>query len=184
MEEALEFFKKLYTSNNGDVIGFNRVEWAPTPASLAEWLVRPFEFFEVKEAVFICDGNKALGLDGYTMKFFQQNWDVLCNDIMKVFQEFHHNGIINRATNEKYVCLIPKKINSCKISDFRPISLVTSLYKIISKVFSLRLKNVLEDTISEVQSTFIEGRQILEIALIANELVENYRVAGKQGGGL
>ena len=72
--------------------------------------------------------------------------------------EFAKDGIIHRVTNETYICLIPKKMNSSKVKDFRPINLVTSLYKIISKVLSNWLKGVLEDTIAETQGAFMAGR--------------------------
>ena len=80
-----------------------------------------------------------------------------------------------------YICLIPKKSNSSSARDFRPISLVTSLYKIISKVLSFRLKEVLADTIAETQGAFIVGREILDVVLVANEIVEEYRKVGKSG---
>ena len=53
---------------------------------------------------------------------------------MKIFQEFHSSGIINQSTNATFIALVPKKSQSHKVSDFRPISMVTSLYKIIAKV--------------------------------------------------
>ena len=100
-------------------------------------------------------------------------------DILKVFLEFENDGIIHGATNETYICLIPTKANSSKVKDFRPISLVTRLYKIISKVLSLCLKGVLEDTIAKTQDAFVAGRQILDIVLVANEIVEEYRKPGR-----
>ena len=51
--------------------------------------------------------------------------------------------------------------------DFRPISLVGSLYKIISKVLAIRLKHVMLEVIKDNQIAFIKGRQILDIVLIA-----------------
>ena len=80
------------------------------------------------------------------------------NDILIVFLEFGNDGIIHGVTNGTYICLIPKKANSSKVKDFRLINLVTSLYKIISKVFSLCLKSVLVDTIVETQGAFVAGR--------------------------
>ncbi|RVW29083.1 hypothetical protein CK203_091584 [Vitis vinifera] len=68
-----------------------------------------------------------------------------------------------------------------KISDFRPISLITSLYKIIAKVLSGCLRGVLYETIHSTQGTFVQGRQILDVVLIANEIVDEKRRSGKEG---
>ena len=94
---------------------------------------------------------------------------------MKFFKEFYENGVVNKCVNETYICLIPKKANSCKIKDFRPTSLVTSLCKILAKVLAVRLREVLDETISLCQGAFIKGRQILDLVLVANDLVEEYR---------
>ena len=77
---------------------------------------------------------------------------------MKVLDEFFEGGIINAITNETYISLIPKKLNSVKIQDFRPISLVSSLYKVMAKVLASRLSEVLGSTISQAQGTFVKGR--------------------------
>ena len=74
---------------------------------------------------------------------------------MKVFAEFYRTGIINGITNKTYICLIPKKLNSCQVKDFKPISLVTSLYKIIAKVLAKRLQLILGETISETQGASV-----------------------------
>lgn len=157
------------------------MNWSPISNSRTVWLSWPFEEEEIKEAVFGCDGDKAPSPDGFTAKFLQQNWDTIKGDILKVFQDIYLNGIINLVTDENYICLIPKKVNSCKISDFRPISLVTSLYKRIAIVLLTRLRSVLSEIISESQGAIIVGRQILKIVLTTNEVVEDYRVAKKEG---
>ena len=143
-------------------------------------LEKPFVEEEVKAAVFLCNGEKAPGPDGFSMAALQEGWDIIKEDLIKVFAEFHKSGIINAKTNETYICLIPKKLNSISVKDFRPISLFTSLYKIIAKVLSLRLKKVLSSIINENQSAFVEGRHILDMVLIANEVVEDYRVKKKE----
>ena len=54
---------------------------------LAGWL-DPFDEQEVKEAVFSCDGCKAPDPDGYTLKLFQQCWNIIKQDLMLDFNEF------------------------------------------------------------------------------------------------
>ena len=160
---------------------FDRVEWDRISNFLSSWLERPFTEDEVKLVVFECDGSKAPGPDGYSMTVFQSQWDIVKNDIMKVLEEFYRSGVINGITNETYICLIPKKLNSCWVKDFRPISLVTSLYKIIANVLAKILQLVLGDTISKSQGAFVAGRQILDVVLVATEVVEGYRRSNKEG---
>lgn len=61
--------------------------------------------------------------------------------------------------------------------DFRPINLVTSVYKILNKVLCRRLGNELDDTISANQSAFVGGNTFFDAALI-NEVLEDVRCSG------
>ncbi|XP_073051688.1 uncharacterized protein [Primulina eburnea] len=117
--------------------GLDGLEWSPLHQVEAEELEKSFDEDEIKRAVFHSDGSKAPGSDGFTMAFFQSNWDTVRVDLLKVFAEFYKDGIVNGITNETYLCLIPKKNDARKINDFRPISLTTTLYKILAKLMRL-----------------------------------------------
>ena len=181
VREIISYFKGLYSNQVSQFRGFVGVEWKGITNTLSDWLERPFSEEEVKEAVFECDGSKTPGPDGFSLAVFQTQWDTVKTDMMKVFEEFYGSGIINGISNETYICLIPKKLNSCRVRDFRPISLVTSLYKIIAKVLAKRLQSVLPKTISKYQGAFVAGRQILDVVLVANEAVEDYRRGNREG---
>jgi len=67
------------------------------------------------------------------------------------------------------------------VKDYRPISMVGSVYKIIDKIMSRRLRKVLPQLVGETQSAFVKDRQILDGALIANETVNWLRRRKKSG---
>jgi len=51
---------------------------------------------------------------------------------MRFIMEFHENGKLARGTNTTFIALIPMVKNPQKLNDFRPISLVGSMYKILA----------------------------------------------------
>ena len=55
--------------------------------------------------------------------------------------------------------------------EFRPTSLIQGIYKIVAKVLSSRLKEVMHDLISENQTTFLVERQIIDGFLVATEAI-------------
>lgn len=101
---------------------------------------------------------------------------------LKCSRNFLKNGIINRRTNETYICLIPQKKKANKVSDFCPISLISFLYKVIVKgLADRRLKVVLPCIISDCQAAFVQGRQIMDAILVASLTVEDWKLNNNKG---
>lgn len=82
-------------------------------------------------------------------------------------------GKLQKRAKATFIALISKEVRSCQMMDFRPISLVGSLYRIIAKVLCCRFRLVINDVISTTQSVFIKGRQIRDDILVVNECIDN-----------
>ena len=67
------------------------------------------------------------------------------------------------------------------LGDFRPISLLGGLYKLLAKVLANRLKKVIGKVVSPYQNPFVTGRQILDASLIANEVIDAWQKMGEKG---
>ena len=128
-------------------------------------LERDFSKEEVVKVLQEMEGDKALGSDGFTMAIFQKYWSVVEKDVMAFFD---HIGAQNLNGHASFLSLIPKKNNALNIKDFRPINFVGSVYKLLSKILANRLRLVLDKLISEMQNSFVGGKQILDSILIAN----------------
>ena len=135
-------------------------------------LIKPFSLDEVKAAVWDCDSFKSPGPDGINFGFIKDFWHEMKDEIMRFVSEFHCNGKLSKGINTTFIALIPQVDSPHKLNDFRSISLVGSLYKILAKLLANRLCMVIGSVISETQSAFVTYRQILDDILIANEAVD------------
>lgn len=130
-----------------------------------------FSLEEITAAVWDCEGDKAPGPDGLNFAFIKKFWSLLKADFLKMFTDFYINGTVSEGCFSAFIALIPKGRDQATLSDYRPISLVGVLNKVLSKVLVLRLKNVLSRIISEEQTAFISDRNILDGPLILNETI-------------
>ena len=100
---------------------------------------------------------------------------------MDLFKDFHERGRFGKSLNSTFLVLIPKRRGAEDLKDFRPISLVGSLYKLIAKVLANRLKKVMNGLVNLAQNSFVEGRQILDASLIVNEVIDSMQKRKERG---
>ena len=180
-DHVVQFYQSLYHENEEWRPKVDGLPLDPIRAGDQEWLERKFDKEEVVQVLHSVQGDKAPGPDGFTMGFFQKCWRVVEVDVMSVFEEFHEYCVFEKSLNATFLALIPKKRNASHIRDFRPISLIGCIYKLLAKVLTNRLKTVLENIISETQNAFIGGRQILDSVLVANESLDSRIKSGIPG---
>ena len=142
--QVVQFYKNLCKESE---------EWRPFVEGLEfdqieglerGWLEWRFEQEEVLRVVKELEGDKAPGPDGFSLAFFHHCWGVVERDVLAMFEEFYLHSKFEKSLNATFIALVPKKNGASNIRDFRPISLVGSVYKILAKVLANRLKEVLD----------------------------------------
>ncbi|XP_039126955.1 uncharacterized protein LOC120263117 [Dioscorea cayenensis subsp. rotundata] len=134
-------------------------------------LERPFSLEEIKKAVFDLGGDKAPGPDGFPLHFFKHFWDIINPDLLLLCNDFFFHRANLERINWASIALIPKVDSPEALGDFRPISLINSSLKIISKLLASRLSKIINSLVSTEQSAFLKGRCILDNIATAEELI-------------
>ena len=125
-----------------------------------EFLEQPFTTAEIQETIKQLPTDKSPGPDGFTNEFLKASWGVIKEDIFRLCSSFFENNVCLRSINTSFITLIPKVDSPRAVNDFRPISLLNSPLKLITKMMANRLQLVMTKLIHRNQYGFIRKRTI------------------------
>ncbi|GJZ80125.1 putative RNA-directed DNA polymerase, eukaryota, reverse transcriptase zinc-binding domain protein [Tanacetum coccineum] len=106
----------------------------------------PISDQEIKDAVWDCESEKAPGPDGFTFKFYKSQWDTIVPDVIAYIREFEMTSFLPRGCNSSFIALV-------------------------QKILANRLAMVIPLVVSEAQTAFIKGRQIIDGPLMVDEII-------------
>lgn len=174
-EAVYNYYKNLYEEDWDSRPYFKRRYGQAIDDNMASELVESFSEQEVWNSIKSCDGNKAPGPDGFNTQSIKMGWTFMKKDIMAFMDEFHRNCRLPKCINSSFITLVPKVDNPLELKDYRPISLIGCMYKILAKVLATRIKSTIPTVIGEVQSAFSGGKNIQDGIQIANEVVDFWK---------
>lgn len=135
-------------------------------------LTKPLTLEEVSEVVKKLPKGKAPGIDTIPAEFYQEMWDDIEFDVFNFTSEVISQAHINNELNISKITLLPKTEDRSRIQNFRPISLLNTLYKVIAKIYANRMKLLLHNWILPSQTGFVPNKCILDNVFLAFEVVE------------
>ncbi|WJX49459.1 hypothetical protein P8452_35893 [Trifolium repens] len=171
-EVVVDFFENHFASSNLCRPTLDGVLFPSLNTIDNHALKAPFSLEEIYNEIKDSEANKSPGPDGFNNAFLKNCWEIIKGEIRIMFDQFHGVGRLPKSLLSYFVALIPKVNSPFGLGDFRPISLLGCLYKLIAKVLASRLAKVMNSLVASSQSAFIKGRNLVDGVLVVNELVD------------
>lgn len=132
--------------------------------------MKEFTLEEIEDALKDTESSKAPGPDGLNAGVLKSLWSTIKLDVLRFFSNLYHSGVIPKGCNSSFIVLIPKSDSAKHASNFRPISLMNAIMKLLTKVLARILKGVMDILVSDSQMAFIKGMQLSDCVLITSEV--------------
>ena len=139
-----------------------------------EKLDRELSPLELDKSLEQANTKSAPGVDGFSYIFIKKFWNIYRTPLYNCAKNSLENQTLPESFLTAKIKLIPKKGDQSKIGNWRPISLLSNFYKIISRAINNRLKEVSYGILSRAQKGFNQKRQIHET--IINTLENIHRL--------
>ena len=127
---------------------------------------------ECRDAIFSMKNNKSPGSDGLSVEFYKCFW----NEIKYLVMDSLNYGYIHHELSESQklsiITLLYKKGDKQCLDNWRPISLLNTDYKILTKVLCKRLKQVIDELISSDQTGYLKQRSAMQNLRLVQDIIE------------
>jgi len=128
------------------------------------------------------NNNKSPGSDGFTTEFYKFFWPDIQQHVFNSFQYSFQSGMLSNNQREAILSLLPKPNKDLRLlKNWRPISLLNTDYKILTKLLANRLQNVISSIVSEDQSGYIKNRYIGENIRLVLDVIEYSNITNNPG---
>jgi hypothetical protein len=151
---------------------FNRGVLGSIPEN-DNFLVVPFTLGEINNALRGTKKNKAPGTDGIPFEFYLKFWDVIGVHFLEMMNCVLDKRKLQPSQGRAAIRLVPKIPTPSKITDYRPISLLNTDYKLIASVLAFRLRKSLQNSLDSHQKGGVPGRYIFDSLCLIRDVIDN-----------
>jgi hypothetical protein len=174
-EECLSFYTKLYRREEVDD-SLNPFFFDELPCLSEESALRcegSITIDECEKAIKQMSNFKTPGLDGLPKEFYAFAFKYIGKAFVRFLNRCCCEGLLPPSQRQGLITLICKDpANADTLKNWRPISLLNTDYKILSKVLTLRLRKIIVEIIHPDQTCSIPGRTIQDNVHLIRNLVE------------
>ena len=126
--------------------------------------------------------NKTPGIDGITVEFLKVFWGSLKYYILNAINFCFEKGIMPPSLRQCIIVCLPKgNKDRTLLKNWRPISLLSVIYKLASSVIADRLKRNLDQIISKSQTGFVPGRHMSDSTRLIYDIMFHAERENKDG---
>ena len=177
LNEEMRFYKNLYTSkikteqtNTQDFLVHTKV---PKLDDVEKIMCdRPLQMIEIASALKELNNDKTPGNDGFTTNFYKFFWPDIRNILLDTYNFSFQTGILTNDQRRSILNLIPKQDKDLRfLKNWRPVSILNTDYKILTKALAKRLQSVLPKLISPDQVGYLKNRYIGENVRIIDDVM-------------
>ena len=180
LKETESFYKKLYENKDDTLENINIEEYMQNTEmnKLSEQeainLEGPLTFKEISDSLYKMKHGKSPGMSGFTAEFFKVFWRQIGIFVLRSLNLGYRNGELSICQRQGIITCIPKENKSKHyLKNWRPLTLLDSVYKIASGAIANRLKVVLDNIINKDQTGFVKGRYIGENTRLIYDLMNH-----------
>jgi Reverse transcriptase (RNA-dependent DNA polymerase) len=141
-------------------------------------LMLPLSLEELDSVVRDLKTSTASGPDSIGNQCIQKMWQYIRNSLINYCNFCIDKGELTERFRTASIRLIPKKGDKSKIKNWRPISLLNCIYKVVSKAINERLKKISNRILSRAQKGFTKGKYIQECLINISEMISRCETFG------
>jgi exonuclease III len=174
LKETHNFYKALFTAEACDERARNqflKCDIPRLPDNARESCEGIITEEELSNAVKAMENNKSPDFDGLTTNFYKHFWPILGEELTRVYNYSFNNGLLTVSQRRGIITLLFKKGDRTLLKNWRPVTLLNTDYKILTRALANRLQQVLPLIVSSDQTASIKGRTINDNTRLLNDVI-------------